>query len=199
MPVEPQGKSENVLYVVQGSAWFLIGGGAGDPLWPGTAALVPPGSTCRLARTSAEDLVLVSVLSPPPGKRSAPADSGSYDGPSLVREENQSVSVAGEDRSFKILIDPASGSRHVTQFVGFIRRSRAPLHSHTHEEAIYVLGGNGIAHLEDRSHPIRPGTSIFLPPNTPHCLENQGEEELKVLGVFSPPGSPADRAQTSTE
>ena len=196
VPVEAPGKSENVLYVAQGSGWFIIGEAGGDPLWPGTAVLVPPGSECRLARTSADDLVLVSVLSPQPGKRSTTPGSASYEGPSLVREEDQSASSGGADRYFKILIDPLSGSRHVTQFVGFIRRSQARFHSHTFEEVIYVLEGSGIAHIDDRSVPVRPGTSIFLPPGTPHCLENRDETELKVLGVFSPPGSPAHMTES---
>jgi quercetin dioxygenase-like cupin family protein len=196
VPVEPQRKSENVLYVVEGSAWFLMGEGAGDPLWPGTAALVPPGLECRLARTSATDLVVVSVLSAQPGTRSSTRDPRAYDGPRLVREEDQLAIAIGDDRSFRLLIDPRHGARHVTQFVGFIQRGRAPFHAHAHEEAIYVLKGTGVAHIEDRDHPIRPGSSIFLPPETRHCLENQGEEDLKVLGVFSPPGSPADKTET---
>ena len=182
--------------MVNGSAWFLIGETAGDPLWPGTALLVPPGADCRVARTSAEELVLVSVLSPQPGIRATTGAPGSYEGPSVVREEDQSIIPAGDRRSFKLLIDPRHGARHVTQFVGIIQEGPAPLHSHAHEEAIYVLAGEGIAHLERRSQRIRPGSSIFLPPGTPHCLENQGSEELKVLGVFSPPGSPADMTRS---
>ena len=38
---------------------------------------------------------------------------------------------------------------------------------------------------------IGPGTSIYLPPLQPHCLENTGAESLQVLGVFHPAGSPA--------
>ena len=207
VPVTPQRKSENVLYVVQGSAWFLTGGAGedggsdearGDPLWPGTAALVPPGSECRVARTSAEDLVVVSVLSPPPGIRPSVRDPRPYEGVSLVREEDQSATAVGDRRSFRVLIDPLSGAHNVTQFVGLIERSRAPFHAHVHEETIYVLDGNGVAHLEDRAEPIRPGTSIFLPPGTPHCLENRDEEALKVLGVFSPPGSPAHMTEEAS-
>lgn len=198
VPFEPQRKSENVLYVVQGSAWFLLGDTAGDPLWPGTAFLVPPGTDCRVARTSAEELVLVSVLSPQPGARASAPATGSYEGPSVVREEDQSVIQAGDDRSFKLLIDPRHGARHVTQFVGIINSGWSPLHSHAYEEAIYVLAGGGVAHMDRRSQPIRPGSSIFLPPGTPHRLENPGKEELKVLGVFSPPGSPADMTEHPT-
>ena len=98
-----------------------------------------------------------------------------------------------------MLIDPKHGARSVTQFVGFIDRSRAPLHTHTYEEAIYILEGDGIVHVagpEPFDEPIRPGSSIFLPPGTPHCLENASPGVLKLLGVFSPPGSPGPRGRS---
>lgn len=92
------------------------------------------------------------------------------------------------------MIDPRHGSRTVTQFVGFIDRSRAPFHTHTYEEAIYILEGDGIVHVEDRELPIGRGSSIFLSPGTPHCIENRSDGALRLLGVFSPPGSPADKS-----
>ena len=70
------------------------------------------------------------------------------------------------------------------------------MHTHTYEEAIYVLEGEGVVHIDGDHVPISKGSSIFLPPETRHCLENQGEEDLKVLGVFSPPGSPADKTES---
>jgi len=120
--------------------------------------------------------------------------------PRTLSEDDQLPIPAGDDRSFKILVDPRLGAEHATQFVGFIRKSKAPPHTHIYEEAIYILEGEGIVHIgEDRHEPIRPGTSIFLPPGTPHCLENRGEQTLKLLGVFSPPGSPANKAEEPAE
>jgi oxalate decarboxylase/phosphoglucose isomerase-like protein (cupin superfamily) len=46
-------------------------------------------------------------------------------------------------------------------------------------------------HLADTTAEIGPGTSIYLPPYQPHCLENTGSAPLEVLGVFYPAGSPA--------
>ena len=84
----------------------------------------------------------------------------------------------------KLLIGPEHGARNVTQFVGFIERSMAPPHTHTYEEAIYILAGEGIVHIgDDRREDIGPGTSIFLPPGTPHCLENRSQRTLKLLGA----------------
>jgi mannose-6-phosphate isomerase-like protein (cupin superfamily) len=191
---EPRAIGEEVLYVAQGSAWLSTGSaGGGDPLWPGSAVFVPPGTGYRLTNAGSDPLSVVSVLSPPPDSR--PIDAPHSDRwLRFVHEEDQESLPAGEDRHFKVLVDIRYGSRQVTQFVGFIERGAAPPHTHTYEEAIYVLAGTGIAHAEDRNEPIRPGSSIFLAPGTPHCLENQGQDVLKLLGVFSPPGSPASKA-----
>lgn len=144
-----------------------------------------------VVNTSAEDLVVVSVLSPPPFEGVFTMEARSIPLTSL-HEDDQKPLPAGEDRYFKLLIQ----SEHVTQFVGFIDKSKAPPHTHTYEEAIYVVEGEGLLHTDERLTPIGPGTSVFLPPGTPHCLENQGPGVLKVLGVFSPPGSPAAKQDT---
>ena len=54
-----------------------------------------------------------------------------------------------------------------------------------------ALAGQGVVHLDCTDTPIGPGTSVYLPPLAPHCLENAGPEPLRVLGVFHPAGSPA--------
>ncbi|HTQ91670.1 MAG TPA: cupin domain-containing protein [Streptosporangiaceae bacterium] len=56
---------------------------------------------------------------------------------------------------------------------------------------VRVLAGQGLVHLDGGGTPIGPGTSVYLPPLQPHCLENTGTEPLLVLGVFHPAGSPA--------
>ena len=38
---------------------------------------------------------------------------------------------------------------------------------------------------------LEPGSCIHLPARTVHCLENQGEDLMKVVAVFRPAGSPA--------
>ena len=136
---------------------------------------------------------MLSVVSPPPQTGPLVAR-GEVVAPFVsLHEDDQPVGAAGGDREFKVLIE----TEHVTQFVGFIRRSKAPQHTHAYEEAIYILEGEGITHIgDDRHEPISAGTSIYLPPGTPHCLENRGEQTLKLLGVFSPPGSPANRRET---
>ncbi len=208
--------SEDVLYVAEGSLRVVAGGEAKD-IERGAALYVPPRLGYHLATTEAS-AVVVSVLSPPPARIPAEGRGGAERGagwgmaarstiatrtggprpPQTTREEDQQPLAAGDDRSFKVLIDPRFGCQNLTQFVGFIERSRAPFHTHTYEEVIFILGGEGVVHIDDRHVPIREGTSIFLPPGVPHCLENASEGTLRLLGVFSPAGSPADHMDTET-
>jgi quercetin dioxygenase-like cupin family protein len=189
--------ADDVVYVVSGEGDLRTGfSGSAGPMLPGIAGLIPPLVPADLSNPGRTDLVVVSVLSPPPfsGAFTVPA----RDRPvAVIHEGTQDDLPAGDDRHFRFLITPEHGARNVTQFVGFIEKSRAPFHTHTYEEAIYILSGSGIVHIEGLpDQEISEGTSIFLPPGTSHCLENTSEGTLKLLGVFSPPGSPAMKQET---
>jgi mannose-6-phosphate isomerase-like protein (cupin superfamily) len=82
------------------------------------------------------------------------------------------------------------GCRTVTQFVGEIEDVPAPPHTHEYEEAVFILSGDGTVEIDGRVHPTGPGSGLFLPPGVPHRLASGGGV-LRLLGVFSPPGSPA--------
>jgi mannose-6-phosphate isomerase-like protein (cupin superfamily) len=92
------------------------------------------------------------------------------------------------DREFRVLLSPGLT---ITQFVGLIPPGRAPEHQHAYDEVVHVVAGRGVVHLRSGDTPIGPGTAIYLPPQAPHCLENTGQDPLRVLGVFHPAGSPA--------
>lgn len=187
-------RSEDVLYVAAGHGRAAIGDRA-IALEPGSAFLVPPGTPYEIEGAGSDTLVLVSVIAPPRWADGAHApNAGPIDPDRLhVHERDQVDLPAGEDRFFKLLIDPGRGSRFMTQFVGSIRRSTAPFHTHHYEECIYVLDGEGRVHIGDRQEPIAAGSSVYLPPGAPHRIENVSDGLLKLLGVFSPAGSPADR------
>ena len=175
------GDAEDVLYVASGHVGVEWPTGQVDGR-RGAAALVPPNRRYRLTNEGPGDAEVVSVMA----RRSSAGREIR-----TTHEDDEEALRAGDDRYFKVLVDPRHGATQVTQFVGFIERSRAPFHTHTYEEAIYILEGEGVVHIDDSQTPIQPGTSIFLPPGTAHCLENRSDGVLKLLGVFSPPGSPA--------
>lgn len=187
-------RSEDVLYVVSGRGRAAIGD-RDIAIEPGSAFLAPPGFPYTIEGRGTDPLLLLSVVAPPRWADGAPsAIAVTVDLDRIhVHEREQPELPAGIDRFFKLLIDPGRGCRFMTQFVGFIRRGSAPFHTHHYEECIHVLEGEGLVHIEDRPEPVAAGSSVYLPPGTPHRLENVSDGLLKLLGVFSPAGSPADR------
>jgi mannose-6-phosphate isomerase-like protein (cupin superfamily) len=181
----------------RGEAWYVISGsgvleadgsagGTGGPaaeagtvqLRPGTAVWLSPALGYRAVAGDGDLEILAITVR-------AEAETG----PALqVTTLEASPAERTGDREFRVLL---SAGLSITQFAGMIPPGRAPEHQHTYDEVVHVLAGQGVVHLGGEDAEIGPGTSIYLPPHQPHCLENTGAETLQVLGVFYPAGSPA--------
>jgi mannose-6-phosphate isomerase-like protein (cupin superfamily) len=183
---------EEVLYVVAGSGTLRLDD-AEHPLEPEMGAYVAEGETWAVENPGPGELTLVAVRAPA-GKLSDPARRKV-----TVRYADQPVLPASPNREFRYLVNQDAGCRDVTQFVGVIPPGRAPLHSHTYDEVVYVLEGEGVLHIGETETPIAAGSCIHLPPLVMHCLENVGSVPMRVLGVFHPSGDPASRAAVANE
>jgi len=186
-----------------GELWFVIAGsgrltGAGDdgpgtPLRPDRAVWVPPGSRFGVRADDGDQLRLDIVALP---EDAPPADPASRD---LQTSDfaDREIETTG-DRQFRVLFGPGHGCSVATQFVGEIPPGRAPPHSHPYDEVVLILRGTGTAHVGGTEQPLAPGTCLHLPPGLPHCLENTGSDQLRVLGVFHPADSPAAKLPPGT-
>ena len=58
-------------------------------------------------------------------------------------------------------------------------------HRHKQSEIYYVLAGEGSVHIDGEEHPLRAGTSVFIPGDTWHGARNTGSEVLRLLYVFA--------------
>jgi mannose-6-phosphate isomerase-like protein (cupin superfamily) len=170
----------------RGESWYVAGGSgtldteaAGTVrLEPGTAVWMRPALRYRCQGRLEVLAVTVRAAGPTGG-----------DGPALsVATLDACPPERTGDREFRVLL---SSGLAITQFVGLIPPGRAPAHHHTYDEVVHVLAGRGVVHVGDGPAVMAPGTSVYLPPYQPHCLENTGPEPLGVLGVFYPAGSPA--------
>ena len=184
--------AQEVLYVAAGLGTLHLGD-ASHPLEPDTGVYVTDGETWAVENAGPDDLVLVSVR--------APAANGSAPERRkvTVRYADQPPLPASPNREFRYLVNQDAGCLDVTQFVGVIPPGRAPLHSHTYDEVVYVVEGEGVLHLGGADTPLAPGSCIHLPPLVMHCLENVGATPMRVLGVFHPSGDPASRAAVANE
>jgi mannose-6-phosphate isomerase-like protein (cupin superfamily) len=134
-----------------------------------------------------------TVISVVAGALARPAGGGArhhtvrVSGPHQVRLEDAPVQQTG-DRWYRELIQS-----EITQFVGSIPPGRAPDHFHLYEEMLCILKGSGFLWAGKSKTPIRPGSCAYLPKRQVHCVENTTSDELRLLGVFYPAGSPAVR------
>ena len=101
------------------------------------------------------------------------------------------AATATGSRSFQVLLGPENGCCRATMFVGVVPPGAAPWHFHNYDEIICVLRGNGVYHQASGPQPTRPGSVVRIPPRTVHINENRAAEEMHVLGVFTPAGSPS--------
>jgi mannose-6-phosphate isomerase-like protein (cupin superfamily) len=178
---------QELLYVASGVGTLHVGGSE-HALEPGMGAYVVDGETYEVENPGPAELVIVAV--------DAPQDADRRVDPKrrTVRYADQPPLKAGVDREFRYLVNQEVGSLDVTQFVGLIPPGRAPMHSHSYDEIVYVIDGEGKLHFDGRETPIGPGSAMHLPPLAEHCLENTGKGSMRVLGVFHPSGDPASRA-----
>ena len=170
---------DEVLYVLEGSGVVALGAERRE-LEPGTGVFVARGTPWRVE--SADGLKLLSVLVEQPLPASASH--------AVISGGERGSATAG--REFTLLAHPENGCASVTQFVGYIPPGRAPDHFHRYDEVVYVLAGDGAFHVDGESAALRAGSCVHLPARLVHCLENHGPEEMLVLGVFRPAGSPAE-------
>jgi mannose-6-phosphate isomerase-like protein (cupin superfamily) len=178
---------QEVLYAASGSGTLILDG-TSHALERDTGALIADGESWEVDNPGPDELVVVAVRFPV--DRGIAADRRRV----TIRYRDQPPLPATPNREFRYLINQDAGCLDVTQFIGVIPPGRAPLHSHTYDEVVYVVDGEGILHLNGRQTPLQPGSCIHLPPLREHSLENVGGAPMRVLGVFHPAGDPASRA-----
>ena len=175
-----------ILFVAAGKGVLRLAGEEHE-LVRESGAFLAVGDAVEL-EAAGEPLQLVAVRTPG-GERRRPGDP-------LVARPDREAEDAGSGREFRLLVGPDHGCRSATQFIGLIPPGRANMHNHPYDELAYLVEGEGILHWhEDGSVPVRGGSCIYFPRLIFHSLENVGDTPLRIMGVFHPAGSPADRVE----
>jgi mannose-6-phosphate isomerase-like protein (cupin superfamily) len=188
--------SAQLWYVLGGNGQLSLPGEPGQParqLGPDQGLLLPAGTRYRVTAAGPALLRLYAVTLP------AAADRQPAAGAPLVRQLAECVVETTGDRRFGVLFGPGRDCPVATQFVGEIPRGRAPEHSHPYDEVVLILDGVGVAHANNAHHALAAGSCVHLPPGVVHCLENTGQDTLRVLGVFHPADSPAAKLAPAGE
>src|ERR1041385_5280750 len=197
-PVLRNDASDEVFYVLEGDCAVVIDGDAYE-VGPETGVYLRPGQTLRVENSSREVVRFVSSQCPEETNDAVTLDQPAKSAlPPIVRLSDRRA-LPTADRWYRVLVDDEIGSEQVTQFVGSIPPGRAPDHFHEYEEVLFILRGEGRMWAGETNTPIAPGSCIYLPKRQLHCVENTGEGELRLLGVFYPAGSPAVRYEAADE
>ncbi len=95
-------------------------------------------------------------------------------------------------RTFQVLFGPHNGSTRATLFVGYVPPGAAPWHFHLYDEIVWIWRGEGRFHTREGSEPLAAGSAFRIRPREVHIVENtSATEELVVVGLFTPAGSPS--------
>jgi mannose-6-phosphate isomerase-like protein (cupin superfamily) len=176
---------DELLYVVSGSGTLELEGDLHD-LESESGAYVRAGERYVIDNPGPDDLVIVSTTVPVENVYRPAREV-------IVRLADRPELRADAKRTFRYLVDQQAGCMDATQFMGIVEPCRAPDHSHSYDELGYIVEGQGFAHIEGESIPLRPGSCFHLPPEQVHCIENTGPGVMRILGVFHPSGDPASR------
>ena len=196
-------ESDEVLYLLDesGECTIFIDGKTYD-VGPQTGIYLRPGQTLSVENPGPDAVRFVSSQCPEESftdivesQSDPPVESRIS--PIVKLSDRRALPTA--DRWYRVLVDDEIGSEQVTQFVGSIPPGRAPDHFHEYEEVLFILRGEGRMWAGETNTPIAPGSCIYLPKRQLHCVENTGEGELRLLGVFYPAGSPAVRYEATDE
>jgi len=181
------GNDDDALLFVFAGGGTLSLGGEEHVLAAGSAALAVAGEEARVT-AGPDGLAAACATAGRPTDRHAPL------GPraTVVPIELVEAGSATGKRSFQVLFGPHNGSTRATLFAGYIPPGRAPWHYHLYDEIVWVWRGAGRFHLGSGVEELAPGSAFRLAPREVHIVENLSpDEELAVLGIFTPAGSPS--------
>ncbi len=107
-----------------------------------------------------------------------------------VIDQNRVPTLIGTGRLTKILVDPATGVKHLSLVtVTFPPGERSEEHAKpSAHEVIYVVQGTLNLICNGRSHIVKQGSVVVVAPGERHIHANDSTEPLVILVILTPPG-----------
>jgi len=104
----------------------------------------------------------------------------------IVRQQLTALEQHNRQASIFSLVGENSGAKNSTvNEVIFEAGGHMPPHSHSVEETLVFLSGEGILFIGQEPHSVCAGTTLVIPANTPHCFYNTGIGRARFIS-FSP-------------
>jgi mannose-6-phosphate isomerase-like protein (cupin superfamily) len=107
----------------------------------------------------------------------------------LTRYTETPAFVTKDGSLIRELMHPAQhASRHQSLAEAIVQPGqKTALHRHLQSEELYhITAGAGLMTLADETFAVTTGDTICIAPGTPHCIENRGDGELRILCCCAP-------------
>jgi len=53
-------------------------------------------------------------------------------------------------------------------------------------EVYFIVSGNGVMHIDGESSPVRPGSTVYIPPRAEQSITNSGKTDLVFICIVDP-------------
>lgn len=53
-------------------------------------------------------------------------------------------------------------------------------------EVYYIIEGEGTMYIDNEAAPVRPGSTVYIPPRSTQCIKNSGHKDLVFLCIVDP-------------
>jgi len=107
----------------------------------------------------------------------------------LKKIKNLQGFSAGEGTDIKQIFQPTNtenGIRYSIAHCTINPGKSSKSHIMKTSEVYYIVQGTGIMHVNDESEIVSKDMSVYIPPNSKQCLENNGDADLIALCIVDP-------------
>ena len=100
--------------------------------------------------------------------------------------EGQDGAFNGDFTWFSLLDSKITPTEGLTVGIAELKSGDASrAHWHSHPELYYFLSGHGVMEIDHKPHPVKPGTTVYVPGDALHTVKNEAGETMKILYAFA--------------
>ena len=123
--------------------------------------------------------------------------------PVVHHRDRPIIRSASGEPSLSMVVNREVGSSSLSVWVACHAPGEVvPLHTHSVEEVLTFISGEGIATLGTETIPVCADMSLVVPPGTPHGYRNTGASPLRIVLTLADPdarlGKPVDAKAAPT-
>jgi mannose-6-phosphate isomerase-like protein (cupin superfamily) len=108
--------------------------------------------------------------------------------PAVYHRDRPIIRSASGELSLSMVVNRDVGASSLSVWVTCHEPGEVvPLHTHTVEEVLTFISGEGIATLGAETIPVCADMSLVVPPGTPHGYRNTGAEPLRLVITLADP------------